>query len=122
MAVTLCGALASAPSASAYGHTWSCSAAADGSQCYDYSGTIYNPWLGVYAYVYDYSLPSVCAKGITAAGNIRSGSGCMGGFYDRACFSGGSPSSWGYVYWDGIPGGYYPIEGHASTDSCPAGP
>lgn len=106
-------------SAQAYVHNWSCTAYA-ASQCYDYQGVQYNSWQGVKADVGDYVLPEVCAKGITAASNIRAGSGCASNaFQKRACFSGGTPDTWGYVYWAGGLAGPYPISGRGDTSTCP---
>jgi hypothetical protein len=113
-------ALGISSNASAYPHGWSCTAAAY-SQCYDYSGTYYNPWRGVAADIADNVRPGVCAKGITAAGNIRSGSGCSPNPAHswRACFSGGTPETLAYVYWGGSGGSIY-IAGRARTERCPA--
>ena len=44
------GQLLTARSAEAYNHSWGCSAYAY-SQCYDVTGTQYNPWVWVYAYM-----------------------------------------------------------------------
>ena len=107
--------------ASAFPHNWSCYAYS-ASQCYDYQGypSLYYPWLGVKADVGDFVLSEVCAKGITAAGNYRTGSGCATNtFQKRACFSGGSPDSWAYVYWGGGYAGQITVSGRASTDGCP---
>ncbi|HEX4344863.1 MAG TPA: hypothetical protein VHZ31_04815 [Solirubrobacteraceae bacterium] len=115
------GSTAASP-ATAFPHNWNCYAYSAG-QCYDYQGyppNIYYPWLGVKADVGDYVLSEVCAKGITAAGNYRTGSGCAtNDFQKRACFSGGSPDSWAYVYWGGGYTGQITIYGTASTDGCP---
>ena len=120
-ALTTAASGTAASTASAFPHNWSCYAYS-ASQCYDYRGypNLYYPWLGVKADVGDYILSEVCAKGITAAGNYRTGSGCATNtFYKRACFSGGSPSSWAYVYWGSGYGGQITIYGRASTDGCP---
>lgn len=108
-----------ADTAFAYPHGWNCTAYS-GSQCYDYTGTQYNPWVGVYAYVGDFVLPEVCAKAITSQNNIRAGSGCASNsFRKQACFSGGSPITWAYVYWAGAITGTRPIAGRADTVTCP---
>ncbi len=109
--------VADSGAAFAYGHSWSCGTAYSGSQCYDDSGTQYNPWLEIDGQVGASSVHETCAKGITAAGNIRTGSGCFGATFVVACFTSATPDSWAYVYWDGS-GGPYGINGHASTTSC----
>lgn len=68
----------------------------------------------------DFVLSEVCAKGITSNGNYRTGSGCAtNNFQKRACFSGGAPDSWAYVYWASGYSVQIPVYGRASTDGCP---
>lgn len=117
-ALASASAFAAAP-ANAYPHYWSCSNAYAASQCYDNAGQTYNPWRGVKIDVGDFTVPTVCAKGITAAGNIRSGSVCsFNTFQARACFSGPTPETLAYGYWNGG-SGTRPVHGHAETSFCP---
>jgi hypothetical protein len=120
-AVSLVCALGMSSTASAYPHAWQCTAA-EYIQCYDNTGTQYNPWRGVVSDLGDNARPHVCAKGITANNNIRSGSGCTPNlaYSFRACFSGGTPDTWGYVYWGGNNTGPILIRGRARTERCPA--
>jgi hypothetical protein len=106
-------AVSLAPSAQAYIHVWSCQAAS-AVQCYDNSGQQYNPWAQVSASMSAVS-NQVCAKAITAAGNIRTGSGCNFNTTARlSCFSYALPDSWAYVYWAGN-GTVRTINGRADT-------
>lgn len=98
----------------AYGHTWGCTGWPAYERCNDYSGVQYNPWVAVRAFNGNVP-PEICAKAITAAGNIRTGSGCSYCSSDRiSSISGGTPDSWAYVYWGGWSGTQV-ITGNAST-------
>lgn len=117
--VIACVVLASP--AFAYQHHWSCNAAA-GAQCFDTTGTQYNPWSEVDAFMQTTS-DSVCAKGVTAAGSRRtSGTGDCSYFTTShvSCFYSSSPDSQAYVYWSG-PGTVRFIEGYAETPASQVG-
>jgi hypothetical protein len=106
-AATLLSALAlHAPPAFAFVNNWGCNSTGSGQICYSTAG--YHSYLEVTA-VLQYARPEVCTKGITAAGNIRTGSGCNYNFvnYRTSCFAGGTPNSLAYYYW----GGGYPNQG-----------
>ena len=123
-AITCLGVAATvADSAGAYTHGWSCYSYA-ASQCYDDAytrgGTQYNPWVYVHGYTAATS-DTLCAKGITAAGNLRTPQACAYNVHDvAACFAGsgtGYPESWAYVYWNGS-GTQRHIDGDANTVVC----
>jgi hypothetical protein len=119
IALSALALLAVLPStAQSYVHTWTCTAYA-GVACYDHSGQQYNPWISVEGHVTDApTVPTFCSKGVTAAGNIRSASGCFNNVYGVvACFGTTTPESWGYVYWDNG-GGIHSLAARASTDAC----
>lgn len=116
--------LVAAETAGAYGHGWSCNAAS-GSQCYDDAytrgGQQYNAWRSVIASMSATSA-QVCAKGITAAGNIKIGSGCNNGTTNRtSCLNSDPPESWAYVYWAGT-GTIRLINGAAQTSATSVPP
>jgi hypothetical protein len=114
------GQLLTARSAEAYNHSWGCSAYAY-VQCYDVTGTQYNPWVWVYAYMSATS-DTICAKGITANNNVRSPQACLANSRAvGACFSGGLPETWAYVYWGGA-GTLRAISGWTDTQVCSTGP
>ena len=88
-------------SAGAYSHQWNCNwGIAPYNHCYDWTGTVYNPWTvagaafgsaGISYYT------GLCVKAVTAAGSIKSASDCF------AAWSGGinlaaSPDSHAYYY------------------------
>ena len=101
--------------ASGYVHRWSCQRTAY-DPCRDYSGQRYNPWMWVYIRMYARS--GMCAKGVTAAGNLRSPQACVDGAYEvGACFDGRYPETWAYGYWGGS-GTVRTIDGYANTDLC----
>lgn len=101
-----------AQKAEAYSDLWSCSNAYSAQTCY--SGAGYHSWQDVAAGIGP-SRSEICAKGVTAAGNIRSGSGCnYNTNYRYSGFSGGTPTSAGYVYWAGS-GSATDINGSAAT-------
>ncbi len=88
-----------APAARADLDTWACGNYFSGQTCY--AGTGYRSYIevvnamGVFKY-------EVCAKGVTAAGNRRTGSGCSNNAKVRiSCFDGISPYSAAYIYWGG---------------------
>ena len=59
----------------------------------------------------------ICAKGVTAAGNRRTGSGCnINANVRHSCFDGINPYSAAYVYWAGG-GSPTSIAGDARTPS-----
>ena len=111
--------LLSASSATAYVHSWSCQSGSGGT-CPDLSGQIFNPWLGLQAQMDPLrDVHQLCAKAVTAAGNLRSPapgySSCgYGIFLIGVCLISDTPDSQAYIYWDG-PGGPYGIEGLAET-------
>lgn len=78
----------------------------DAGSCWTSSGQVcqlsgYHGWYQI-AYGGDVSKPEMCAKAVTAAGNIRSGSGCIyPGSWTLRCLSGASPNSSAYGYWGG---------------------
>ena len=92
--------------AEGYVHTWNCASWYAYDQCFDLAGQRYNAWEYVQV---DYlngigggtSVNGTCAKAITAAQNIRSGSGCSSSLVHYANIAGGYPTSWAYVYWGG---------------------
>jgi hypothetical protein len=83
------GQLLTARSAEAYNHSWGCSAYAY-VQCYDVTGTQYNPWVWVYAYMSATS-DTICAKGITANNNVRSPQACLAAIVRRLELRQGAP-------------------------------
>jgi len=101
----------------AYTHSWSCGAASY-VQCYDNAGQQYNPW----AYVRASMVPNsstICAKAITAAGNLRNPQACLSNTnLVAACLNPAFyPESWAYVYWGG-PGTIRTINGYANSTNC----
>ncbi len=95
----MAGALGSASTAEAY-FGWA--------NCYTYSaqtcwvGNGYRGNIEVDAELWYTARSEVCAKGVTAAGNIRTGSGCSYNTGVRdSYFSYHEPASAGYAYWAG---------------------
>ena len=110
------GASFSASSAQGYKHYWSCDRTSY-QQCYDYTGTRYNPWFWSHATMSATS-DTICAKAVTAANNDRSPQACLNNSREvGACFSYNYPESWAYVYWGGA-GTTRAINGDANTTSC----
>jgi hypothetical protein len=105
------------PQAHAFAHNWACNAAS-AVQCYDYEGQQYVDWAQVTASM-DYVSSDVCAKSITAAGNVRANS-CMHAVnYDITCYTSSTPDSWAYVYWAGAGSpSIRNINGRASQAFC----
>ena len=102
----------SAQRADAYADYWGCYNFYSAQTCW--SGAGYHSWTFVVAAIGP-NRSEVCAKGVTAAGNVRSGSGCSYNTNGRtSLFSGGTPMSAGYVYWAGS-GSPTQINGAAST-------
>jgi hypothetical protein len=70
------------------------------SQCFDTRGIIYNPWFDSQTSTDSGgSVPGICAKAITAAGNLKSGSGCATNTWQRTSYYATSPDSQAYGYW-----------------------
>lgn len=102
----------SAERADAYEDFWGCSNSYSAQTCW--SGAGYHSWVVVAAAIGP-SRAEICAKGVTAAGNVRSGSGCNYNTSTRGSgFSGGTPASAAYVYWAGS-GSPTQINGSAGT-------
>lgn len=107
----------------AYTHTWPhpigdpC-ARTQGNYCTDDYGTLYNPWLQIDAYNYEWqaSTPILCAYAITQAGSLKSGSICLSGgpLEVHASLTQSSPYSKGVALWAGASGTRW-ITGHATT-------
>lgn len=96
--VALCGWQASF--APAYSHAQPCYSAAY-LNCYDAQGQTYNPWVLV-----DNTMqagggqfPGVCAKAVTQAGSIKSGSTCLANTSGATAYLAASPTSLAYGYW-----------------------
>ena len=102
---------------SGYAHDWSC-VRGSANTCTDTTGQQYNSWRQVVADMGDFiSVYEVCAKGRTAAGNVRNGAGngCWNNtFYRQTCFYPETPQTEAYVYWGGS-GGSRTINGNAQT-------
>jgi hypothetical protein len=82
-----------------YVHQWQCYSAS-ASQCYDPTPCCHG-WIQVSNQT-SVTKYEVCAKAVTAAGNIRTGSGCnLNTFGRSSCLAGETPSSTAYVYWAG---------------------
>lgn len=80
----------------------------DARSCWTSSGQIcqltsgYHGWYQIAYGSLNGSKPEVCAKAITAAGNIRAASGCIyPGSWTLRCLGGPSPSTSAYGYWGG---------------------
>lgn len=118
LTIAVIAAILGATSAHAFSDSWACSNYVSAQKCY--SGAGYHSWVRVTGFVHNaagdgVSVYETCAKGITAAGNIRSGSGCAINFYLReSLFSGGTPMTVGYNYWGGSGGPWY-LNGTANT-------
>lgn len=102
--------------AQALEHNWSCPNRNSGDLCAD--TVTYHSWVAIQERI-DYFLnaPSICAWGQTAAGNIRTGSGCDSNDWVRtSCLSSETPLSWGYGrwYWSGHT---HDTAGYAATPS-----
>ncbi len=91
--------------AGAYSHTQSCNQPSAG-VCWDFVGQTYNAWERIQNSMSGGAVVSeVCAKGVTAAGNIRNGSGCSNNTSFRdSDIVGGTPESRAYAYWGGAGG------------------
>lgn len=106
----------STSTASAYRHAWTCNTASY-NRCFDNTGTIYNPWFWSHA-VMSATSDTICAKAITAAGNVRTPQACFNNSREvGACFSYNYPESHAYVYWGGA-GTVREINGDANTQGC----
>jgi hypothetical protein len=104
--------------ASGYAHQWQCYSAS-AAQCYDPSPCCHG-WIQVSNRI-PVTRYEVCAKAITAAGNIRTGSGCNFNTFGRSsCLTGETPSSTAYVYWagTGIPTYNNGFAATPSSSSC----
>jgi len=117
VAVVLLGAFALSGmvgvlAAHGYSHLWSCQGGS-GSQCYDFSGQRYNRWIQSSNEIQEIK-SEVCAKAITAAGNVRSGSGCNGNSFGRISSYFPDPESQAYGYWGGS-GNFQTNIGKANT-------
>lgn len=110
------GAAASAAPAQGFVHNWSCSSAASAVQCYDYQGQQYVDWAQISAYT-NVTVPNLCAKSITAAGNVRSNTCSSYTTLDITCYTYDLPESWAYVYWSGS-GSNKAITGRADQAYC----
>jgi hypothetical protein len=110
-------AVAATPSAQAYTHGWSC-ARVSADPCYDTTGTTFNSWVFIHASMSATS-SHVCAKGVTALGNVRQPETCQTGTTESSvCYvTGGTPDTHAFVYWDG-PGTTRTINGDANTLVC----
>jgi hypothetical protein len=115
LAALLCGGAAgAAATANAATDHWVCNSYYSAQRCY--AGTGYRSYVEVTNSM-GARKSEVCAKGVTAAGNVRSGSGCNHNTIGRvSCFSGASPHSAAYVYWAGS-GGPAGVIGDARTPS-----
>jgi hypothetical protein len=103
-----------APPALADLDSWSCPNYSSAQTCW--AGTGYRGYIEVVATL-GATRSEVCAKAVTAAGNIRTGSGCQyNAFYRRSCLAGSSPNSAAYVYWAGS-GSAINVYGQAATPS-----
>lgn len=101
----------------AYTHSWSCTRGS-ANTCTDATGQQYNSWMQIIASVAS-GASEVCAKGRTAAGNVRAGAGngCTTGSnvtYRVTCLYPETPQTEAYVYWGGS-GGPKSISGSADT-------
>jgi hypothetical protein len=91
--------LVTATSAIGYIDRWSCGNYYSAQTCY--AGTGYRSYIEITNNI-GARKAEVCAKGVTAAGNIRSGSGCNHNALGRvSCISSASPHSAAYIYWAG---------------------
>lgn len=84
--------------------TWACYSYSSAQTCW--AGTGYRGYKEVGNSTSDgggaVTRSEVCAKAVTAAGNIRTGSGCSYNTWLRgSCLSSSSPNSAAYVYWAG---------------------
>jgi len=113
----LAGTAVVASPAQAYQHWWNCPTAYSAGQCYDYSGTYYNPWEHITINVSNTS-NHVCAKGVTAAGNIRSSVCAVNTTTDGTCYTSASPETLAYGYWLDTYTGSRSISGTANTIGC----
>jgi hypothetical protein len=93
-----------------------CNSYTSGQQCW--AGTGYRSYIEI-TNTMGGAVYEVCAKGITEAQNLRTGSGCNNNASGRvSCFSGGSPLSAAYIYWGGTtPSGTAGVIGRARTPS-----
>lgn len=75
------------------------------SVCFDDTGQIYNSWFEVDAtfsnWQNGYTLYGVCAYAVTAAGNVRTGSGCTASSYRYSLLSAATPNSQAEGWWEG---------------------
>lgn len=105
----VCG-IAFPSAAAAYSHSWSwgtspaaCNPIGPDTRCYDNQGATYNPWVVLGGGSYANTAPTVCAKSVTAAGNLRSS--VTGGYCNYnygnvyVVLTSATPESRAYVYW-----------------------
>jgi hypothetical protein len=102
-----------AGSAEAWAHRWNCTVGS-AQVCWDVSGQFYNPWISVVVWSGG-TVSELCAKAVTQANNLRTGSGCSYTTSSRvSCIASATPDSQAYVYWGGS-GGPHGLQGDART-------
>lgn len=113
MSTVLIASLFAGDAKADYYHLWNCGAQGSTATCYD-PDTSPNPWLDVQNST-TYQRYNVCAKAVTDASNIKSGSGCStNATYRCSSLAAASPYSTGYTYWAGT-GGSVTNDGRADT-------
>jgi hypothetical protein len=113
-----------AGAAGAYTHTWDCYSYANAQKCYDPSPCCHS-WIEVQVALINDPRYNVCAKAVTAAGNIRSATNAMCGVntdLHTTCLISETPSSTAYVYWAGDYGGLAHDHGFAATPASKTPP
>ncbi|HEV3001753.1 MAG TPA: hypothetical protein VGW75_13510 [Solirubrobacteraceae bacterium] len=110
--------------AAAYVHVWDYNRYS-GQKAYDWTGQVFNRWLGLRARMPYDGVGELCAKGETAHGNIRSGNDPCGYSSTASltihgnCLVYPTPESQAYVYFGANTyGQQWLIEGRANTDGC----
>jgi hypothetical protein len=104
-------ATASAPTASAYVHRWSCGDWPPYERCYDESGATYNNWRNVE--IEGEILAGYCAKGVNSGGGVIQ-FGCA----SNSTGAGGCVNTGEYTHAYGYDDKYTNLYGYANTEYC----
>lgn len=126
LAAVVCCAfmMASVSSAAAYVHVWDYHRQS-AERAYDWTGQVFNRWLGLRARMPYDGVGELCAKARTAHDNVRSGNNPCGYSSTNSltlhgnCLVYPTPESQAYVYFGSFTyGEAWLIEGRANTDGC----